>query len=434
MTVDRGSLRNASLIARREYLQWVRRRAFIVSTVVLAIVVLFLGQAPVALQALERGSQAKLGIVVGASASGLVTDPVADATAILSVYASSSGGSPPFVVSGWTDSSAATAALRRGDLRAVMVVARGPDGRLTFDVRSDANPSGSQAVYLRLAATWIATRDALQRANATEGGSALVGAFTIHPLSGSAAAPTEVQTVGNLILATVLVILVFITIMAYGMWIATSVAEEKSSRVMELMLGAATPLQMLTGKVVGVGAAGLTQYALLIGAGLIGLLMQGPVGHIFFGATSGGPPISGLSVGILAGFIVFFILGFALYAFLYAAAGSLVSRQEDVQQVAMPMIALSMAGYFSASLAVSAVDAPWVAPLSFVPFFSPFVMLVRLTEGRASLAEVALAAALLAATIGLVMWIAARVYTTGVLLYGQRPGVRAFLAAARSRR
>ncbi|MHB8458547.1 MAG: ABC transporter permease [Candidatus Limnocylindrales bacterium] len=434
MTVDRGSLRNAGLIARREYLQWVRRRAFIVSTVVLAIVVLVLGQAPVALQALERGSQAKLGIVVGASASRLVTDPVADATAILSVYASSSGGSPPFVVSGWTDTAAATAALRRGDLRAVMVVGRGPDGRLMFDVRSDANPAGSQAVYLRLAATWIATRDALQRANATEGGSALIGSFAIHPLSGSAAAPTEVQTVGNLILATVLVILVFITIMAYGMWIATSVAEEKSSRVMELMLGAATPLQMLSGKVVGVGAAGLTQYALLIGAGLVGLLLQGPVGRIFFGATSGGPPISGLSVGILAGFIVFFILGFALYAFLYAAAGSLVSRQEDVQQVAMPMIALSMAGYFSASFAVSAVDAPWVAPLSFVPFFSPFVMLVRLTEGRASLAEIALAAALLAATIAVVMWIAARVYTTGVLMYGQRPGVRAFLAAARSRR
>jgi len=92
-----------------------------------------------------------------------------------------------------------------------------------------------------------------------------------------------------------------------------------------------------------------------------------------------------------------------------------------------------MIGYFSASFAVSSIDATWVAPLSFVPFFSPFVMLVRLTEGRASLGEVAIAAGILIATIAAAMWIAARVYTVGVLMYGQRPGLRTFLAAARRR-
>ena len=431
MTLPRTSLRNAALIARREYLQWVRRRAFVVSTIILAVVVLALSQAPVVLQSVERGSQAKVAIVVNGAA--LATDPVSDATSILSAYAGPTGATPPFAVSAWTDESAAIGALRRGELRAVMIVGRGADGRLTFDVRSDLSPTGNQAVYLRLAATWIATRDALARASVAEGGSSLIGSFAIQPLDGSAAAPTAVQEVGNLILATVLVILVFMTIMGYGMWIATSVAEEKSSRVMELMLGAATPLQLLAGKVVGVGAAGLTQYALLLGAGFVGLVAQGPIGRTFFGAESTGPPLAGLSVGILAGFLAFFVLGFALYAFLYAAAGSLVSRQEDVQQVAMPMIALSMIGYFSASFAVSSIDATWVAPLSFVPFFSPFVMLVRLTEGRASLGEVAIAAGILIATIAVAMWIAARVYTVGVLMYGQRPGLRTFLAAARRR-
>jgi ABC-2 type transport system permease protein len=202
---------------------------------------------------------------------------------------------------------------------------------------------------------------------------------------------------------------------------------------MELMLSAATPIQMLAGKVIGVGAAGLTQYLLLLLAGGVGLAIQGPVGQIVFGASSAGPAISGLSPGILIGFLLFFILGFALYGFLYAAAGSLVSRQEDVQQVAMPMIALSMAGYFAATFAVSSVDAVWVAPLSFVPFFSPFVMLVRMTEGKASLAEVGVSVAILSATIVAAMWIAARIYTVGVLMYGQRPGIRKFFSAVRSR-
>ena len=426
----RGLFPNAWLIARREYFQWVRRRAFIASTVVLAVVVLILSQAPVGLQALEKGSQAKLVIVV--QAKDLAVDAVGDANVIISAYAQA-GGAAPFAITGSSDLAASMAALTKGDLRAVMVIDRAADKRLTFDVRSDANPGGSQAVYLKLTAYWIATQDAFQRASGVEGNPNIVGSFVIHPLDGAKAAPTPAQAVGDLILATILVILVFITVMAYGMWIATSVAEEKSSRVMELMLSAATPIQMLAGKVIGVGAAGLTQYALLLLAGLVGLAIQGPVGQILFGASSSGPAISGLSIGILIGFFVFFLLGFALYGFLYAAAGSLVSRQEDVQQVAMPMIALSMAGYLAATFAVSSVDAVWVAPLSFIPFFSPFVMLVRLTEGKASLAEVGLSALILLITIVVAMWIAARVYTVGVLMYGQRPSLRTFLGAMRSR-
>jgi ABC-2 type transport system permease protein len=423
---------NAWLVARREYLGRVRSRAFVISTVVLAGILVLLSLAPVALQSVQRSTTARMAIVV--EAPGMVTDPVADATAILGIYASSVGGAPPFAVESRPSVDAASADLDSGTLRALMVIDRGTDGRLTFDVRTNAGKAGTQAVYLRLVATWIATRDALQRATDATGSSDIIGSFEITPLAGTPPPASDVQAVGNLILATVLVILIFITIMAYGMWIATSVAEEKSSRVMELMLSAATPIQMLTGKVMGVGAAGLTQYGLLLTAGLAGLAVQQPVGRAFFHATGDSPPISGLSPAILVGFGVFFVLGFALYAVLYAAAGSLVSRQEDIQQVAMPMIGLSMTGYILASLAISSIDAAWVAPLSFVPFFSPFLMLVRLTVGSASPGEVLISVAILVVTILIAMRVAARVYTVGVLMYGQRPGVRQFLAAARTGR
>ena len=423
---------NAWLVARREYLGRVRSRAFVISTVVLAGVLLVLSIAPVALQSVQKTTQARMAVVV--LAHDMVTDPVADASAILGIYAESVGGQPPFVVESRPSVDDAMPDLQSGALRALMIVDRATDGRLTFDVRTNAGKAGTQAVYLRLVATWIATRDALQRASDTVSGGDIIGTFEINALPGSAPPTSDVQAVGNLILATVLVILIFITIMAYGMWIATSVAEEKSSRVMELMLSAATPRQMLTGKVIGVGAAGLTQYGLLLGAGLIGLTIQQPVGRLLFHVPGDSPPISGLTPEILVGFGVFFVLGFALYAFLYAAAGSLVSRQEDVQQVAMPMIGLSMSGYILASLAVSSIDAAWVAPLSFVPFFSPFLMLVRMTVGSATPAEVLVSIAILVATIVLAMRVAARVYTTGVLMYGQRPGVREFIAAARTNR
>ena len=128
------------------------------------------------------------------------------------------------------------------------------------------------------------------------------------------------------------------------------------------------------------------------------------------------------------------MLGFLLSAFLYAAAGALVWRQEDVQQVSLPMIVLTMAGYVAAALAVGAPDAWWVAPLSLVPFFSPYLLLVRLMLDTVAPWELAVAVALLVVSIAVAARLAARVYAAGVLLHGQRPSLRGLVTAARGRR
>ena len=111
-----------------------------------------------------------------------------------------------------------------------------------------------------------------------------------------------------------------------------------------------------------------------------------------------------------------------------------MSRQEDVQQVALPMLLLSFGGYIAAAIATGSPDAPWVAPLSLVPFFSPYLMLVRLMTGHVSAAEVAIAILLLLVAIAAALWLAIRVYRAGVLLYGQRPTLGTVIAAARGRR
>ena len=236
------------------------------------------------------------------------------------------------------------------------------------------------------------------------------------------------------ILATVLIVLIFVTLTVYGMWVATSVAAEKSTRVMELLISAATPRELLVGKVLGVGGAGLTQYAgILIPAALVVLFQDRIAGLLLGPAPVGGEaPLDGLTLPMLGAFLLFFLLGFVLYALLYAAAGSLVSRQEDVQQLALPLSLVSMASYIAAAIGLSSIGSPVVVVLSFIPFSSPFVMLSRIMLGRVEPWEIALSVAILVGTSGLILLLASRIYATGVLLYGQRPGVLAFLRAART--
>jgi ABC-2 type transport system permease protein len=209
-----------------------------------------------------------------------------------------------------------------------------------------------------------------------------------------------------------------------------SVAEEKGSRVMELMLNATTPLQMLAGKVIGNGAAGLTQYGIILGAVIVGLLVQAPIHKAVVGSDSG-TQFGGLDAPVLGAFVVLFVFGFLMYSLLYAALGSLVSRQEDVQSATSPLMMLIMLGYFMSVFAIQAVDETWVKIASFVPFFSPYLMLARVSQGHVELWEFGLAVAILAVSVVVALFIAARIYSAGVLLYGQRVSLRQVFRAAR---
>jgi ABC-2 type transport system permease protein len=136
----------------------------------------------------------------------------------------------------------------------------------------------------------------------------------------------------------------------------------------------------------------------------------------------------GLTPGLLLLFGVYGVLGFLLYAALYAAAGSLVSRQEDVNAAVMPMTLISTAGYIVgvyAAMGLNDIHAGWIVILTLVPFLAPFMMLGRAATGVATPWEILLSIGLLVAAIGAAIWIASRIYAAGVLLYGQRPGARA---------
>jgi ABC-2 type transport system permease protein len=224
----------------------------------------------------------------------------------------------------------------------------------------------------------------------------------------------------------------FISVVIYGMWVATGVAAEKSSRVMELMISAASPRQMLAGKVIGNGSAGLTQYLAIALPALIVFTFQDRIAEAIIGpAWDQGVPIAGLTPMLLAGYGVFFLLGFGLFALIYAAMGSFVSRPDDLQTLSLPLSLVAMAGYLLAVTVLTGGGGTVIRVASLVPPFSPFVMLARIMVTAVPPWEVVVSIGLLVAAVAVVSVVATRMYAAGVLLYGQRPGVRAFIAAAR---
>lgn len=421
---------NAWYVAVREYRSRATSRSFLIGTALLAAIAFLATQAPVLIDAAMGSSQTRLAVVV--NVPDMPSDSLATLDGQLNGMAAS-GAHSPFVVS-WLpggDLQSAQGKLVRGEFDALLIVDREQaTGNLGFTLKTDLAADGITVRAIDTAAGWLALDDVSTRAG-TSISAVLNMQFNVEPVSSSAGPANSVsQQVSTDLLSTGLIVLIFMAIITYGTWVAMSVAEEKGSRVMELMLNATTPLQMLAGKVIGNGAAGLTQYGIILAAVVGGLLAQGPIHQRLLG-TDAGAPFGGLSVAVLLAFVALFTLGFLFYSLLYAALGSLVSRQEDVQSATSPLMMLIFIGYFMSIFGLQAIDESWVKVASFIPFFSPYLMLARVSVGHVELWEFGLSLALLALAIGVALVVAARIYSAGVLLYGQRVGLRQVLRAAR---
>jgi ABC-2 type transport system permease protein len=441
-----NGLSNIVAVARREYTVRVRRRSFLLGTLALLIGVVAIAFAPIIIQAIDQSSQQRIAVHV--AAPDLRTDPVTTLSVLMNAATNTGAetgtttadGKPEFVVSSVPDLDAARRAVIAGDYAAVLEIDRAPTGDLAFTLYTNQNAMGRAAGLIRQASTSIAVADRLDRlgiAPTAQAGLFGPAAFGVSWPDPARTDPTHGTTelVGRDMLAFGMTVLIFMMIILYGTWIAMSVVEEKSSRVMEVILNAATPFQLLSGKVLGVGAVALTQYTALLVAGAAALLAQGAVAGIVLGSSASTSVPEGLTIPLLLLFGLYGTLGFLVYASLYAAAGSLVSRQEDVNSAVMPMTLVSTAGYMVAiyaSVGVLDIRAGWVTALSQVPFVSPFMMLSRITSGQVTLPEVLLSIGLLIACAVATLWLAARIYTAGVLLYGQRPSIRAIARLVRS--
>ena len=429
-----GIFPNALHVARREYLIRVRGRAFAITTGLLALAVLLLVLLPTILTAIGIDKPPR--IAIAASEAQLDADPVPIFTAVLTAAGDPNGGGASDEapsVSSTTDIDGSRAKVEAGDLDGLLIISRTDDDELAFEYVTKAGPTSQTRILVEQAASSLAIGERLEAAGIPPGERAAIFAppsFTAVPPDPSDASDAE-HFGRNLVIAYILVILTFMAVITYGNWVAQSVAEEKSSRVMELLITAATPRQLLTGKILGTGAAGLTQYAAILLAVVVGFLVSGSAAAMLGVEPGAAPELPELNVLGIAALSGFFLGGFILYSTLYAAAGSMVSRLEDVQQAAAPLMFLAMAGYFSSFAALGAPDADWVGIASLVPFFSPYLMPVRMLLADPTQLEIGIALVVLLLTILGAIWVASRIYSAGVLLYGQRLGWRNVLRATR---
>ncbi len=426
-------LHNVRLIAGREFHERVYKRIFVITTVVIAVLALVAMLLPTAIQYLTR-SDSRVGIVVldlagpvaGQDSAGVVR--YLDET-LNAPTSSAAPAAPVFTatLATVTDPAVLVARVKDGTVDSALVITRAAGGDLTFQLTTKREPSSSTVQQVRQAANFLAASDRLQRAglDASQQQAAFRPAqFEVSSTSSSTFnnGKSDAENLVGYGITTTVVVLMYVMIVLYGQWIAGGVVEEKSSRVMEIMINAATPMQLLSGKILGVAGAAFTQMGAIIVAALLGLAIQPPLNEALLGSASGGlPDFAAASASLLIFAFVFFILAFALYGVLHAGMGALVSRVEDVSQVVAPLQMILLPGYLLTILALTSINEPWVRVASFFPLFTPMMMLARIGIGDVAAWEVALALALMLVTILLGTALAARLYRNGILYYGQRP-------------
>lgn len=218
----------------------------------------------------------------------------------------------------------------------------------------------------------------------------------------------------------IMLFLLYMTVIMYGNMIATDVATEKSSRVMEILISSAPPVTHMFAKIIGVALVGLTQIVLFLGAGYALITAKDEATKELFAQFG----IGSASTSIYIYAIVFFILGYLLYATLAAMLGSLVSRIEDAQQIIMPMTFLIVIAFVIAMSGLSTPDAGFIKITSFIPFFTPMIMFLRVGMLDIPVWEVALSIGLLVGTIIILAILGAKVYRGGVLMYGRSSSLK----------
>lgn len=224
----------------------------------------------------------------------------------------------------------------------------------------------------------------------------------------------------NYVVVYALIILFFMTITMTGNMIASEVTAEKSSRIMEILITSVSPLAQMFGKIIGMFFIGLLQ--IFVFAAVIVINVSLPYNQPILAGFN--LDLSQIRVEVLVLGLIFYILGYFLYATLFAAVGSLVSRTEELGQAVMPITMLSLVAFYIGIFSLKSPDSMLLKIGSYIPFVSPVSMIVRIGVGTTPVWEIALSLLILAAAIFLFGWLSAKIYRTGVLLYGKRPTLK----------
>jgi ABC-2 type transport system permease protein len=235
--------------------------------------------------------------------------------------------------------------------------------------------------------------------------------------------PTGQSGEASFALGYVMGFILYMAILLYGQQTASSVIEEKTSRIMEIIASSLRPFQMLLGKIIGVGATGLFQLSIWGATLYVATSQRGRIAGLFGVDPSAvtSLPIPSMPADVLVVFLTYFALGFLIYGAIFAAVGSMVNSIQEMQQTVMPVTLLIVVGFFGMFNVINDPNASLGAVFSFIPFFAPFVMPVRFAMSSVPVSELAASIAAMIAGVLAVAWLAGRIYRTGILMYGKKP-------------
>jgi len=219
-------------------------------------------------------------------------------------------------------------------------------------------------------------------------------------------------------------LVLYMSILLYGVQVMGAVVEEKTSRVIEVLVSSLKPVQLLAGKVLGVGAVGLFQISIWAASAWVlfrqkDLLLQ--VVGLQTGGVMGGGGFPEVSLGTIAIILSYFLLGYFLYAAMFAAVAAMSNSEAEARQAQMPVVMLLVIPTMLMIGILQQPDGNMAVALSLIPFTSPIAMPVRWAAATVPAVEIAASLALLLGTLAFIVWIAARIYRVGILMYGKRP-------------
>lgn len=225
----------------------------------------------------------------------------------------------------------------------------------------------------------------------------------------------------NFFYTYIMIFALYMVIIIYGQMIATNVASEKNSRAMELLITSARPVSMMFGKVIASCIAGFVQILAVFGSSLVFFKLN----EAYWNGNNIISSIFDMPVDLLAYMLLFFVLGFFLYAFMYGAVGSTASKLEDINTSVMPITLLFVISFFVVMFSMTSgnLDSTLMKVSSYIPFTAPMAMFTRIAMSTVAPYEIVISVVILMVSIVLIGWISAKIYRIGVLLYGTTPKI-----------
>jgi ABC-2 type transport system permease protein len=219
------------------------------------------------------------------------------------------------------------------------------------------------------------------------------------------------------VMVFIIAFLIYLTILLYGQVVLGAIVEEKETRIAEILFSSVRSFTLMIGKLIGVSLVAITQLAIwFVAIGLLVVLGSSALTARGYEEIN----LPHLPPMFILYFFIFFVLGYFIYASIYVLVGSMVTTTQEGGQVAMPVIFLLMAGLYMAFPIIRSPGSPFAVWISMIPFFSPITMIVRIVSQRPPLWQIWVSILIGAATVVLLLWLAARIYRVGMLMYGKK--------------